>query len=246
MEWFHVTPLFLLPRILADRGLLCGADLDNAGSPRRASSRNDDNRQVDSLEGQRPSDFVLLFRTRMSPLLDEKIRGTRKPGRVWNAYPHARLEFAASECMKLAGGQVYGSFENVGRLLKRGEKPTITVYRSKEAVAAAKVQEIMLAACSLERRMLSLSALQRITVFSHADQILVKRHLEWAAIDKERTVVVDLKEGQPRYPMYAESQNDGPGREFLNLTRELYNAIWESDRGRQATLLTQLSDACFD
>lgn len=246
MQWFHVTPLFLLPRILADGGLRCGADLDEADSPRRASSRDDDDRPVAALGGQRPSDCVLLFRTRMSPLLDEKIRGTRKPGRAWNAYPHARLEFSASECLEVAGGKVYGSVGNVGRTLRRGECPIIAVYDSVEAVTTARVEEILLAAGTLKRRILPLGALRRITVFSRAEQALVQQHLEWETTRKELVVALDLKDGQPRYPKYAESQEDGPGRKFLRLTRELYEAIWNNDAERQATLIEQLSEACFD
>jgi hypothetical protein len=246
MEWFHVTPVFLLPRILADGGLRCGADLEGADSPRRASSRFDDDRPVAGLSGQRPSDYVLLFRTRMSPLLDEKIRGTRIPGRGWNVYPHARLEFSALECLKLAGGQVYGSVGNIGRTLRLGACPSIAVYHSVAAVAEASVEEIMLAAGSLERRILPLSALRRITVFSLADQALVQHHLNLGTMKTKLVVALDLKDGRPRYPKYAESQEDGPGREFLRLTRELYEAIWNNNGDRQAALIDKLSEACFD
>src|SRR5689334_12604359 len=114
MEWFHVAPLFLVPRILASGGLLCGADLAGR-SPRRASSQEDDDKEVAELQGRRPSDFVLLFRKQSSPLLDEKLRGHRKPGRAWNAYPHVRFDFLAQKCLELAGGEVYGSLDNVGR-----------------------------------------------------------------------------------------------------------------------------------
>jgi hypothetical protein len=182
----------------------------------------------------------------MSPLLDEKIRGTRKRGRAWNAYPHARLEFAAEQCLKLAGERVYGSVGNVGRTLRRGDCPNIAVFQTTAAVADAGVEEIMLAASSLERRILPLAALQRIAVFSLADQVLVQQHLECSRMNKDLMVAVDLKGGQPRYPKYVESQRSGPGLNFLQLTRELYEAIRNKDADREGTLSKQLSEACFD
>ena len=73
MDWFHVSPLFLLPRILVSGGLACGSDL--AGfSPRRASSKDHDDKVVAELQGRRPSDFVLLFRNKSYELLDEKFK----------------------------------------------------------------------------------------------------------------------------------------------------------------------------
>src|SRR5262249_18711392 len=114
MYWYHVTPLFLLPDILESGGLRCGADLA-ATSPRRDSSSADDDRPVTELSGKSPSEFILLFRCASSPLLDEKLRGHRQSGRVWNAYPHLRFAFSARKCLELAGGQVYGSIKNVGR-----------------------------------------------------------------------------------------------------------------------------------
>jgi hypothetical protein len=239
MEWYHVSPLFLLPRILASGGLRCGADLAGR-SPRRESSQDEDDKVVAELQERRPSDFVLLFRNKSSALLDEKLRGTRKPGRAWNAYPHVRFVFSAQECLKLAGGQVHGSLDNVGRTLKRGGRPRVALYRNVSDIQAAKVEEILIPASSLEahQRRLPWKALRRIVMFSDSDHVLVAEHFSRVGQSWPTALEEKVK--------YAASQRDGPGKQHLNLTQEYYKAIWEGDCDREERLSCQLAMMCFD
>jgi hypothetical protein len=237
MEWFHVSPLFLLPRILAADGLRCGADLDVAASPRRQSSRGDDDVCAVDLGDRRPAEFVMLFRLRNPPLLDEKLRGHRRKDRPWNAYPHLRLEFCARRCMENAGGRVFASLDNVGRTLGNGEQPRILSCTSPGDISTD-VEEILLPATSLPDRRLPLNALQRIIAFSPGDHALVQAHLSWANAVHQ----VDLCEKQK----YAQSQIDGPGRTLLELTSTLFRAIREGDHDSQTEIMEQLATTCFD
>lgn len=243
-DWFHITPAFLLPLIVRSGGLRCGADLATEGSPRRESSRQNDDEACIELDGMRPSDFILLFRRKAAPLLDEKLRGHRRPkseGRAWNAYPHIRLDFSAAKCLQLAGGWVYGSLDNVGRKLKSNERPRIRRYGSVAEVARGDVREIIVPVASLEKhgRCLPLAiALQRIVAFSTSDRDLVKEYL----IHANHTFIVTLDEK----PEYAASQKIGSGYANLALILEFYHAVTSDNLRRQEELLKRLATECFD
>src|SRR5947209_4317237 len=131
MGWFHVTPLFLLPSILASGGLRCGADLAASRSPRRRSSRQYDEVPLAALGEQTPADCIMLFGSRTAArLLYDKIKGRPRSDQPWKAFPHIRLDFSPERCLALAGGKVYGSLDNVGRVLRGGGQPRIQVYKS--------------------------------------------------------------------------------------------------------------------
>jgi hypothetical protein len=183
---------------------------------------------------------VLLFRKKSSALLDEKLRGHRKPGRAWSAYPHVRFDFSAQECLTLAGGEVYGSLDNVGRTLRRGERPRVAVYREVSAIRVAKVAEIMIPASSLEahQRRLPWRALRRLVMFSRADQDLVTEH--FSRVGQSLPTALEEKD------QYAASQREGPGQQHLHLTCEYYKAIWAADRHRETELGRLLAHSCFD
>src|SRR5688572_22223979 len=100
--WYHVTPLFLLPSILQSGGLKCGADVRQAGLPRRRSSHTFDDQMIQGLGG-RPSDCVLLFTARNPPLLTDKVQHRGR----WKAYPHVVLQFSSAMCRMAAGGVVF-------------------------------------------------------------------------------------------------------------------------------------------
>jgi hypothetical protein len=235
--WFHVTPLFLFPRILESGGVHCGADLARDNSPRRPSSQVHDNQDVSGLGERRcPANFVMLFRKRSSPLLRHKIEGTRKPGANWKARPHLRLGFSPEECLKLAGGRVFGSRENVGRTLANGAQPRILDLTSAQRAEAERVEEIMIPAAKL-----SLNALRQIVTFSTADRDLVRDHLRWA---KMSPLVEQLQLEEKE--KYAKGQTVPPGSNYLRKTREFYGAIWSNDVQRQTTLLEELAKECFD
>lgn len=237
--WYHVIPLFLLPDLLTVGGFRCGRDLSAAGSPRRSSSRKDDDTPVNALGGRAPSEFVMLFRNRASPLLDEKIRGTRTPGVAWRAYPHVRFALSAERCLTSAGGMVFGSPNNVGRTLRKGLQPVAKPYTSPARLEADGVEEILIDAGRLPEGRIPLTAVEFVDAFSDADAGLVADHL--GRIGVRLKVCIDPKKGK-----YAAGQRVHPGADFLNLTRRYYEAVWSGDGDRQRSLRLELQTSCFD
>jgi hypothetical protein len=245
VRWFHVTPLFLVPAIVEVGGLRCGSDLTQCHSPRRRSSREDDDLGVESLQGLAASDYVMLFTKRSPGLLYDKIRGRGVKSAAWKAYPHVRLDFSGEKCLAAAGGKVFGSRHNVGRTLRKRQQPRIGSYRSTSEIKKNDVSEIMndvseimIAVDSLAERTLSLDALVEIVAFSKYDACLVQEHL--------RRVGKNLQTRASEKAPYADSQVNGPGAKFLRQTRELYSAIWNGNETGKAILMKALSSECFD
>lgn len=237
--WYHVTPLFLVPSVIAAGGFRCGRDLAAAGSPRRSSSRQDDDQLVPALGDRRtPSGFVMLFRKRASPLLDEKLRGTRTPGATWRVYPHVRFAASAERCLAAAGGQVFGSPDNVGRTLNKGRQPRVTVYDSTDRLKGDKVKEILLDMGHRTDRSLPLTVVEYVAAFSAADADLVEDH--FGRVGSPLKVHVEPKDG------YVGGQGRDPGAGFLAKTRLYYEAIWSGDADRQQQLRLELQKSCFD
>ncbi len=237
--WYHVTPLFLVPDVIAAGGLRCGSDLAAAGSPRRSSSRQDDDQLVPALGDRTPSGFVMLFRKRTPPLLDEKLRGTRTPGATWRAYPHVRFAASAERCLAAAGGRAYGSPDNVGRTLRKGQLPRVAEYTTPVDLEADGVEEILLDAGRLPGRRLPLAVIDSVTTFSEADAELVRDHL--TRLEVSLAVSVDPKKGK-----YAAGQRSRPGADFLAATRRYYEAVWAGDIDRQHGFRHDLQASCFD
>ncbi len=237
-QWYHVTPLFLLPGILKSGGVKCGADLQAEGLPRRPSSRDEDDKLLNQLGDRRPSDCVLLFTTPFPPLLKDKLAKTRQRAVVWKAYPHALLCFCSAACLKAADYRVFGSPVNVGRALRSGGTPEIKRYRSYLNVASAKVQELLIPADCLEGRMLSLSSLRGIKCFSPADMEILQTHLR----SNGHNIPVEVEQ----QPQYVEGQSQPPGAEFLEWTKQLYEAMQTGNEEKEKVLLSKLALTCFD
>lgn len=236
--WFHVTPLFLLPAILKSGGFRCGADLATRGSPRRRTSRADDDQPVKGLGGRSPGEFILLFTSPNPPLLTAKVRGRVRRGEPGKAFPHVRFKLNALKCLEFAKWEVYGSIENVGRTLRDGKEPVVKIYRSRQQVQNAGVKEIMVPASILPDRLLPLTAVSEITTFSQLDCDLVQQHL----CKITSTVSLTCK------PMsaYILGQSKGRGQQFAVTTRALCEAIWKADDRLQAQLSENLAELCFD
>lgn len=234
--WHHVTPLFLLPSILRDGGLRCGADLENVGMPRRQSGREFDDMVLESLGNARPSDCVLLFSKRNPPLLQDKLAKTRTG--IWKSFPHIELDFRAHLCLKEAGGRVFGSQDNVGRTLKKKKNPSIKPYTSYLALNRDKVQEIMIPASSLPNRILKLSAVRSVRCFSPHDRELVEQIQRY--FDKSISVDLELKK------RYVAGQAVAPGSDYLEKTRAFFDAIQSGKEDSEARLRRELAQKCFD
>jgi hypothetical protein len=211
-QWYHVTPLFLLPGILKSGGVKCGADLQAEGLPRRPSSRDEDDKLLNQLGDKRPSDCILLFTTPFPPLLKDKL--------------------------KAADYRVYGSPVNVGRALRNGGTPEIRRYRSYLDVQSSKVLELLIPADCLEGRILSLSSLRGIKCFSPADMELLQTHLRSNGHD----IPVEVEQ----QPQYVEGQTQPPGAEFLEWTKQLYEAMHTGQEEKEQVLLSKLALTCFD
>jgi len=237
-RWYHVTPLFLLPGIFKSGGIKCGADLQAEGLPRRPSRRDEDDKLLKELGDRRPSDCILLFTTPFPPLLKDKLSKTRQRTVVWKSYPHALLCFCSGACLKAADFRVFGSPVNVGRALRSGTTPEIKRYRSYLDVHSSKVQELLIPADCLEGRMLPLSSLRGVKCFSPADVELLQTHLR----SDGHNIPVEV---EPQ-PQYVEGQSQSPGAEFLEWTKELYEAKQMGQEEKETLLLGKLLLTCFD
>ena len=235
-RWYHVTPIFLLPRIFESGGVKCGADVEADGLPRRSSSRNEDDHRIKALGDRRPSDCILLFKKPNPTLLKDKLSRAQRRG-IWRASPHVVLSVCAAACLKAADYTIFGSSANIGRP-SRGRAVEIRMFRSYLDVQTSKAEELLIPAECLEGRILPLSAVRAIRCFSLADKDLVQHHFEWSGCKIE----IEL-EDEPRY---VEGQSQSPGSEFLDLTNRLYQAIWHGAEDQARPLLDALAQKCFD
>lgn len=234
-SWYHVTPLFSLPKIIDAGGLRCGADVEKDGLPRRHSSRHDDDQIVSGFGGLRASDCVLVFTNSSPPLLRSKIEN--RTGE-WKAFPHVLMHFSAAACMKTANWSVFGSKENIGRTIRKGNVPGITKYSSYIAVFRSAVQEVVIPAGNLPGRLLPLHALQRVECFSPADQAILVEFFEEAQVNFE----VKLTHKQK----YVDAQSQPRSGRFLEMTKEYYTAFSKKNVEQCEQILRRLSDECFD
>lgn len=234
-EWYHVTPLFLLGSVLRTGGLRSGSDLDSSQSPRRQSSREDDDQPLASLNEARPADCVMLFTKATPPLLRNKMESR---GGRWKAFPHVVIHFSSARCLKTAGGTVFGSTENVGRTLRSGGTPDIRSYTSYTALRRSGVQEVMIPAASLPDRTLPIAAATQVCCFSNVDQQIAARLAAAFRID----LAVTLKSKQ----RYAEAQAESPGSEYIEMTASYCDALLDCNEQRCDELLLVLSRRCFD
>jgi hypothetical protein len=179
----------------------------------------------------------------MNNLLVNKIRGNRKTGVVWRCYPHVVLRFDSEKCLSLLTCPVWGASANIGRSLRSGTKPEFTRYDNYDAMMSDRVQEILILADSIPGRMLPLSTLESIEVFSQADQQLVEEYLGHAPFSG---IQVALSDAQQRVNDYTAGQLSGPGAEYLRMHKQLFAAIKVRDEALRKTLLDRLASQCFD
>lgn len=243
-RWYHVTPLFHVPNIFDQGGLVCGADVEADRLPRRESSKRFDNQPLDGLNGKRVADCILLYLKRkpMNNLLLNKICGKRDGG-TWRCYPHVVLRFDSDECLSLLQTPVWGASANVGRSLRDGTEPGFTHYSDNSSMMSDGVQEILILAESIPDRMLPLAALDSIEVFSKADQQLVQSFLDRTALSG---IQVALSIAQQRVSDYTAGQLSTPGSEYLRMHKELFAAIEKRNDVLRRTLVKQLACECFD
>jgi hypothetical protein len=237
-RWHHVTPLFLLGKILESGGIKCGADVEAEGLPRRPSSCDENEARLKALGDRRPSDCILLFTKPIPNLLKAKLSNTRKPGAGCKAYPHVVLSVCAAACLKASKYTIFGSTVNVRRALRRDVSVGIEPFRSYTAVRDAKIEELLLPADLLDGRVLPVSAIRAIRCFSPADGELVQQHLRWSG----HQIEVELDDE----PGYVEGQSHPPGSEFLDLTKRLYEAKWHRKKDQVSRLRAELASTCFD
>lgn len=243
-HWYHVTPLFQLPSILEQGGLICGADVDDLGSPRRESSREFDDIPLAGLGGKRVADCVLLYQKRkpMNNLLENKICGNRK-GSVWRSYPHLVLLFNSDECFSVVKRPITGASVNVGRSLRNNTVPTFGLYDDQTLMAEAGVQEILILAEDLPGRTLPLTALASIETFSESDQSLVRSVVRRT---NHKAIPIEMSNAKQRVVNYTAGQSFSPGAEYLRLHKELFAALESGNALLSRRLVERLSNECFD
>ncbi len=122
--------------------------------------------------------------------------------------------------------------------LRRSFPVEIRTFRSYLDVQRSKVEELLIPADRLERRILPLSTVRAIKCFSSADRDLVQSHLAWSG----HKIEVELDE----ISRYVEGQSQPPGSVFLDLTKQLYEAIRDGKADNVKQHLDMLASTCFD
>lgn len=234
-QWYHVTPIFLLGNILRHGGLQSGSDLDSSASPRRESSRADDDMPVEALGGIRPADCIMFFTTANPPLLRSKMasRGGR-----WKAFPHIVIQFSAAQCLAHSGGAVFASTDNVGRTLRRGETPDVRRFTSYIALYRSGAREVLIPASSLPDRTMPISAATKVQCFSAGDCDIINEQLNTCQLPIPVDLVVKHR--------YVQAQSEPPASAYLENTKLLYAAYSAGEHERYRQLMTLLSRECFD